>query len=42
MNKPQQSFKPYQGPAAGWGALKSVVHFWLDSGTAFKNLRTLL
>jgi len=42
MNKPQQSFKPYQGPAAGWGALKSVVHFWLDSGNAFKNLRTLL
>ena len=42
MSKQKSSYKPYQGPAAGWGALKSVVHFWLDSGKAVKNIRTLL
>lgn len=38
----KQTYRPYRGPAAGWGALKSVVHFWLDSDNAFKNLRALL
>lgn len=35
-------YKPYNGAAAGWGALKSVAHFWLDSKQPFKNLRALL
>ena len=35
-------YKPYSGPAAGWGALKSVTRFWLDSKQPFKNLRALL
>ncbi|MGV8346564.1 hypothetical protein ACV330_30410, partial [Pseudomonas aeruginosa] len=30
------------GAAAGWGALRSVAHFWLDSKQPFKNLRALL
>ncbi|HFJ9849299.1 TPA: CbbBc protein, partial [Pseudomonas aeruginosa] len=35
-------YKPYAGAAAGWGALRSVAHFWLDSKQPFKNLRALL
>ncbi|HWV09852.1 MAG TPA: FdhF/YdeP family oxidoreductase [Pseudomonas sp.] len=35
-------YKPYTGAAAGWGALRSVAHFWLDSKQPFKNLRALL
>jgi molybdopterin-dependent oxidoreductase alpha subunit len=35
-------YKPYKGAAAGWGALKSVTRFWLDSKQPFKNLRALL
>lgn len=35
-------YKPYRGAAAGWGALKSVTRFWLDSKQPFKNLRALL
>lgn len=35
-------YKPYTGAAAGWGALRSVTHFWLDSKQPFKNLRALL
>ena len=35
-------YQPYNGPAAGWGALRSVTRFWLDSKQPFKNLRALL
>ena len=35
-------FRPYQRPAAGWGALRSVAHAWLDSRQPFKNLRAML
>ncbi|MBX9756391.1 MAG: FdhF/YdeP family oxidoreductase [Pseudomonadaceae bacterium] len=35
-------YKPYRGAAAGWGALRSVTHAWLDSKQPFKNLRALL
>ncbi|AQQ67704.1 CbbBc protein [Microbulbifer agarilyticus] len=35
-------FRPYQRPAAGWGALRSVTHAWLDSRQPFKNLRAML
>ncbi|WP_193166047.1 FdhF/YdeP family oxidoreductase [Microbulbifer hainanensis] len=35
-------FEPYDCPAAGWGALRSVAHFWLDSKQPFKNLRAML
>ncbi|GLZ84973.1 oxidoreductase [Metapseudomonas resinovorans] len=38
----QPRYKPYKGAAAGWGALKSVTRFWLDSKQPFKNLRALL
>lgn len=36
------SYRPYTGPAAGWGALRSVTRHWLDSKQPFKNLRLLL
>lgn len=35
-------FRPYKKPAAGWGALRSVAHAWLDSRQPFKNLRAML
>ena len=35
-------YQPYRGAAAGWGALRSVAHAWLDSKQPFKNLRVLL
>ncbi|HCJ29061.1 MAG TPA: CbbBc protein [Pseudomonas sp.] len=35
-------YQPYTGAAAGWGALRSVAHFWLDSKQPLKNLRALL
>lgn len=35
-------FKPYNGPAAGWGALWSVTRNWLGSGNAFKNIRAMM
>nr|WP_010130362.1 FdhF/YdeP family oxidoreductase [Microbulbifer agarilyticus] len=35
-------FRPYKRPAAGWGALRSVTHAWLDSRQPFKNLRAML
>ncbi|WP_336365486.1 FdhF/YdeP family oxidoreductase [Marinobacter sp. C2H3] len=35
-------FEPYRGPAAGWGALRSVAAYWLDSKQPIKNLRALL
>ncbi|SDO06692.1 FdhF/YdeP family oxidoreductase [Pseudomonas jinjuensis] len=34
--------KPYNGPAAGWGALKSVTRSWLGSENAVKNIRAML
>ncbi|TVP90591.1 MAG: CbbBc protein [Pseudomonadaceae bacterium] len=38
----QPRYQPYQGPAAGWGALRSVAHAWLHSGQPIKNLRAML
>ena len=35
-------YKPYKGPAAGWGALKSLSRYWFDSKQPFKNLRAML
>ena len=35
-------YQPYTGAAAGWGALRSVTHFWLDSKQPLKNLRAML
>lgn len=35
-------YQPYAGPAAGWGALRSVTQHWLDSQQPIKNLRALL
>ena len=37
-----QHIRDYKGPAAGWGALKSVTKSWLGSDNAFKNLRAML
>lgn len=34
--------KPYNAPAAGWGALKSVTKNWLGSENALKNIRVML
>jgi molybdopterin-dependent oxidoreductase alpha subunit len=42
LQQPHPVYKPYKGAAAGWGALRSVAHFWLDSKQPFKNLRALL
>ena len=35
-------YKPYNGPAAGWGALVSVTRNWLGSKNAIKNIRAML
>ncbi|WP_339649287.1 FdhF/YdeP family oxidoreductase [Halopseudomonas pelagia] len=35
-------YKRYTGPAAGWGALRSVSLAWLDSKQPVKNLRAML
>ncbi|CAI8752732.1 MULTISPECIES: FdhF/YdeP family oxidoreductase [Pseudomonas] len=40
--KPVPRFKPYKGPAGGWGALISVAQAWLTSDNALKNLRIML
>ena len=37
-----EHIRNYKGPAAGWGALKSVTKSWLGSDNAFKNLRAML
>lgn len=39
---PIPKYEPYSGPAAGWGALKSVAAFWLDSKQPIRNIRALL
>lgn len=37
-----EHIKSYDGPAAGWGALKSVTKSWLGSDNAVKNIRAML
>lgn len=39
---PVKRYKPYKGPAGGWGALMSVTQAWLTSDNALKNLRMML
>ncbi|WP_149087490.1 FdhF/YdeP family oxidoreductase [Pseudomonas prosekii] len=39
---PVPRYKPYKGPAGGWGALVSVARAWLTSDNALKNLRMML
>lgn len=39
---PTPRYKPYKGPAGGWGALISVTQAWLGSDNALKNLRAML
>ncbi|PNB73689.1 CbbBc protein [Pseudomonas sp. GW456-E7] len=39
---PVPRYKPYKGPAGGWGALISVAQAWLTSDNALKNLRIML
>lgn len=38
----REKFKRYTGPAAGWGALRSVTSAWLGSRQPVKNIRALL
>ena len=38
----REKFKRYTGPAAGWGALRSVTSAWLGSSQPVKNIRALL
>ncbi|NNJ18071.1 FdhF/YdeP family oxidoreductase [Pseudomonas putida CSV86] len=40
--KPVPRYKPYNGAAGGWGALRSVVQAWVGSDNALKNIRALL
>ncbi|MBA1202275.1 FdhF/YdeP family oxidoreductase [Pseudomonas capeferrum] len=40
--KPTPRYKPYAGPAGGWGALRSVARAWVGSDNALKNIRALL
>ncbi|ASK35403.1 CbbBc protein [Alcanivorax sp. N3-2A] len=35
-------FKPYKGPAAGWGALRAVTDHWFESKQPFKNLYAMV
>ncbi|MEB0077391.1 FdhF/YdeP family oxidoreductase [Pseudomonas sp. CCI3.2] len=39
---PVKRYKPYKGPAGGWGALMSVTQAWLTSDNALKNIRMML
>ena len=39
---PTPRYKPYKGPAGGWGALISVAQAWLTSDNALKNIRMML
>lgn len=39
---PQVRYRPYTGPAAGWGALRSVARSWVGSGQPIRNIRALL
>ena len=39
---PAPRYKPYKGPAGGWGALMSVTQAWLTSDNALKNIRMML
>ncbi|MCW2269203.1 FdhF/YdeP family oxidoreductase [Pseudomonas sp. JUb96] len=40
--KPVPRYKPYNGAAGGWGALRSVAQAWMGSDNALKNIRALL
>lgn len=41
MNQ-KENITDYNGPAAGWGALKAVTTSWFRSENGFRNLRALL
>ena len=42
LQQERPRYRPYTGAAAGWGALRSVATFWLDSKQPLKNIRALL
>ncbi|MBA1188662.1 FdhF/YdeP family oxidoreductase [Pseudomonas entomophila] len=42
QTKSNPRYKPYAGPAGGWGALRSVAKAWVGSDNALKNIRALL
>ena len=41
-NETKNFYKPYKGPAGGWGALKSTTEHWFKSENAVRNIHTLL
>ncbi len=42
MSKEKSVFTPYEGPAGGWGALKSTARFWMKSENRIHNIKSLL
>lgn len=42
MTKKLEFYRPYKGPAGGWGALQSTTKHWLKSDNAVRNINTLL
>src|SRR5690606_9130780 len=42
LHNRKTQLKIYKGPAAGWGALLSVTHAWLNSEQPIKNIKALL
>jgi len=42
MSKDNPVYTPYNGPAGGWGALKSTARFWLKSENRISNIKSLL
>ena len=42
MNKTKPVYSAYEGPAGGWGALKSTARFWLKSENRIHNIKSLL
>ena len=42
MSKEKSVYTPYEGPAGGWGALKSTVRFWMKSENRIHNIKSLL
>ena len=42
MSKEKSVYTPYEGPAGGWGALKSTARFWMKSENRIHNIKSLL
>lgn len=42
MSKTKPVYSAYEGPAGGWGALKSTARFWMKSENRIHNIKSLL